>query len=210
MKKKTPYQYKLSDRAITLLNKRAVRRFSETKSKLSLLRFDELNVIRLVKALYEQLEADNQEVFLDLARMVYERTMKELDEKQFWEEVTELWLLDFLSKDSHVTKYIYAHEVTRKREYVIEAVNAVPGKYAEMDKGLVRWSRFTGWYADLVADEAAMKAFHDAGIKRVKWNTEDDDRVCEHCRPLDGKVFDIDNAPPKQHPGCRCYYTAVR
>lgn len=209
MSKTIPYQYKAADRAIRLLNKRAVRRFSDTKSQLSLLKFDELTVIRLIKSLYEQLEADNQEVFLDLAQMVYERTMKDLDEKQFLEEVTELWLLDFLSQDSPVTKYIYAHEVTRKREYVTEAVNAAPDKATEMDKGLIKWSRFTGWYADLVADEAAMKAFKDSGVRRVRWNTEHDDRVCDVCGPLDGKIFDIDKAPPKQHPGCRCYYTAV-
>ena len=201
---------------------RAIKRFSETKSKLSLLRFDELNVIRLVKTLYEQLEADNLEVFLDLARMAYAQSRKQTilsrraarakrdaEEAQKWEELTELWLLDFLDRPNQVTKYIYTHEAERKREYTTEAVNAAQDKATELDKCLVRWSKFTAQYCDLVADEAALQAFKDVGVKRVRWNTEQDSRVCYICEPLDGKVFDIDKALPKQHWNCRCYYTTV-
>ena len=64
----------------------------------------------------------------------------------------------------------------------------------------------TATYADLVADEATLQAFKDAGVKRVRWRTEEDEKVCKYCRPLDGKVFDIDKVPPKQHWGCRCWF----
>lgn len=179
-------------------------------------------MIRLVKTLYEQLESDNLEVFLDLARMVYAQSHKQTilsrrvaraarsaDEDQEWEELTELWLLDFLEQPSPVTHYIYQHEVGRKREYTTEAVNAAQDKATELDKALIKWSRFTAEYADIITDEATLKAFKDGGVKRVRWNTEEDAKVCHICEPLDGKVFDIDKAPPKQHRHCRCYYTSA-
>lgn len=50
--------------------------------------------------------------------------------------------------------------------------------------------------------------FIDEGIKEgveyVRWVTEGDDRVCSECEELDGKVFPIDEVPPRFHSGCRC------
>lgn len=209
MKKKIPYQYQQADKSIKLLNKRAIRRFNETKSKLSLLKFDELTVIKHVKTLYEQLDSDNKEVFLDLAKMVYKRVINELEDRREEKEITEFWLLDFLDSSSPVTKYVYENEVTRKREYTTEAINASKDKALELSKALVRWSRMTAQYADLVADEATLKAFNDAGVKKVMWRIEDDDKVCKYCRPLDKQVFPIDKVPPKQHWRCRCWLEPV-
>ena len=58
----------------------------------------------------------------------------------------------------------------------------------------------------LRAHNEGRKVFYrQAGIKKVKWLTAQDERTCPVCRPLDGRVFGIDEAegPPK-HPGCRC------
>ena len=199
-----PNLYDLSDKAITLLNRRAIKRFSETRSRLGLLRFDELNVIRQVKELYNALDKDNREVFLDLSVMVYERT-----EPHGGKEPDEAWLAAFLKEYNPVTLYIYVNEVDRKREYAAESIIAASEKAEEFQRALKHWANFTAEYADLVTDAATVKAFKDAGVKRVIWHTEQDEKVCGECEPRDGKVYPIDKIPPKPHWGCRCVLEAV-
>lgn len=54
-----------------------------------------------------------------------------------------------------------------------------------------------------VADEI----FRDSGIKLIPiFNTEDDERVCPICSPLDGKEITDGEYPPR-HVGCRCWTT---
>lgn len=56
-------------------------------------------------------------------------------------------------------------------------------------------------------NQAALEQYRVAGVVRVKWLTGRDERVCDYCGPLDGKVFPIDDLPwgaPPIHPQCRC------
>ena len=58
----------------------------------------------------------------------------------------------------------------------------------------------------LRAHNEGRKVFYrQVGVTKVRWLITDDERTCDICRPLDGKVFGIDKVegPPK-HPGCRC------
>ena len=44
-------------------------------------------------------------------------------------------------------------------------------------------------------------------VKTVKFVTAHDDRVCEICRPLNGRTWDVNSSKIKQppvHPNCRC------
>ena len=75
------------------------------------------------------------------------------------------------------------------------------------------------------AYRAALMKIHEAGIKRVEVLTSKDERVCEHCQSMDGKVYDIkdalntmplpgancsDGSQKNPHGGrCRCVYLAV-
>jgi len=58
----------------------------------------------------------------------------------------------------------------------------------------------------LRAHNEGRKVFYrQVGVKKVKWLIADDERTCDICRPLDGKVFGIDEVEgPPRHPGCRC------
>lgn len=63
--------------------------------------------------------------------------------------------------------------------------------------------------------EANQMVFQQAGVKKRRWNTGNDELVCLICRPLNGKVVDI-NEPfpggimlPPAHPNCRCWITPV-
>lgn len=197
--------YKITDKAIELLNKRAVRRFSKAKDEAAEKRFDELSVIGIAKTLYADLEADNEEVFEDLAEMAYEQAEPHGEEKPNRD-----WLLALLLAYSAVTKYVYLHEVDRKRDRTAEAINSTTAKATEFKRGLMYWSQMTAQYADNVTDEATVKAFRDAGVERVRWITERDSKVCEKCRERDGKIYPINAIPPKTHWRCRCHLEAVR
>lgn len=157
-----------------------------------------------MKTLYAALDRDNREVFLDLARMVYARTKPNGGKKP-----DEAWLLAFLAEYNPVTLYIYDNEVDRKREYAAESIVAAKTKAEEFQRALKYWSRFSATYADLVTDEAVKKAFKDAGVERIRWVSEHDNKVCDTCEDRDGKIYPIDKVPPKSHIGCRCHLEPV-
>lgn len=58
----------------------------------------------------------------------------------------------------------------------------------------------------LRAHNEGRKVFYrQVGITKVRWLIADDDRTCPVCRPLDGKVFGIDEVEgPPRHCSCRC------
>lgn len=198
--------YALSDKTIQRLNRLAVRRFRDAQVQCGagLLPFDELNVIQTVRKLYADLDADNRKAFLDLAILVYKNAEPHGDRPP-----DEDWMDDLLLEYDQVTKYVYANEVSRKRDYTTEAVIAAVDKDKEFKRGLLHWGRFTATYSDIVTDRAVIKAFKDAGVERVRWLTEEDNRVCETCDERHGKIYPIDKIPPKPHVGCRCRLEAV-
>lgn len=52
-------------------------------------------------------------------------------------------------------------------------------------------------------DEAFKRYCKETGVKKVKRNETLDNRICDECRELHGKVFDLDKAPGIIHPLCR-------
>ena len=53
-------------------------------------------------------------------------------------------------------------------------------------------------------------ALKDAGVEEVEWVTQQDEKVCAECEPLDGQIFKIDKVPMlPRHYGCRCYIIPV-
>jgi SPP1 gp7 family putative phage head morphogenesis protein len=58
------------------------------------------------------------------------------------------------------------------------------------------------------SNQGALAVYRQYDVKRVRWLTALDERVCRICGPLHGKVFPIDNIPfggPPAHPRCRCF-----
>jgi SPP1 gp7 family putative phage head morphogenesis protein len=55
------------------------------------------------------------------------------------------------------------------------------------------------------ANQAALRRYQQQGVARVVWIAGADDRCCDECIALNGKIFDISNVPdiPK-HINCRC------
>lgn len=197
--------YELSDRAAKLLNRKAIKRFDKAKRDCNLLHIDELNVIKTITQLYKDLAADNEQTFFDLAILAYQDA-----QPHGKKEPDKSWLLALLDSYDPVYLVVYTNEVERKRDRLIEGVIAAPNKTKEFRRGLSLWVRFTGHELDRVTDEATLKAFRDAGVKKVRWRTEEDDKVCKICGPKDKKVYSIDNIPAKPHPNCRCWLEAVK
>lgn len=197
--------YALTDKAIELLNKKATKRFEDAKDEAAQTGFDELNVLEVTRTLYQDLARDNQQVFLELAQERYQET------EPHGEEPPDLaWLLALLAAYNAVTKVIYDNDVDRKRQYTAEGINSSTAKVTEFRRGLHYWADLTSTYADIVTDESTLKAYRDAGVRRVRWVTAGDEKVCETCRERNGKVYSINSIPPKPHRRCRCVYEPVR
>lgn len=56
-------------------------------------------------------------------------------------------------------------------------------------------------------DEAFRRFCKEVGVKKVKRNEVLDAKTCEECSKLDGKVYDLDDAPEGVHPCCRGFNT---
>lgn len=197
--------YDLADKATELLNRKAVKRFEDAKNQAAQTGFDELNVLEVTRTLYDRLKQDNQEIFLELAGERYQEA------EPHGEEPPDLaWLLALLAAYNAVTKVIYENDVDRKRQYTAEGINSSTAKVTEFRRGLHYWAGLTADYADIVTDESTLKAYRDAGVRRVRWVTAGDERVCETCRERNGKVYSINAIPPKPHRRCRCVFEPVK
>ena len=197
--------YRLADAATELLNRRATKRFEDAKDKAAKDGFDELSVLSVARELYDQLEADNRQVYLELAQERYQEA------EPHGEEPPDLaWLLALLAAYSAVSKVVYNNEVDRKRQYTAEGINSSTAKVTEFRRGLHYWADLTATYSDIVTDESTLKAYRDAGVKKVRWVTAGDEKVCETCRERNGKVYSINSIPHKPHRRCRCVFEPVR
>ena len=197
--------YGLTDKAIDLLNRRAVKRFEDAKDEAAQMGFDELNVLEVTQTLYQDLARDNQKIFLELAQERYQET------EPHGEELPDLaWLLALLAAYNAVTKVIYDNDVDRKRQYTAEGINSSTAKVTEFRRGLHYWADLSSTYADIVTDESTLKAYRDAGVKKVRWVTAGDEKVCETCRERNGKIYSINSIPPKPHRRCRCTFQPVK
>lgn len=197
--------YRLADKAIDLLNSLAVKRFEDAKDEAAQKGFDELNVLEVTRTLYDQLRKDNQDVFLELAQERYQEA------EPHGEKPPDLaWLLALLAAYNAVTKVIYDNDVDRKRQYTAEGINSSTAKVTEFRRGLHYWADLTATYGDIVTDESTLKAYRDARVKKVRWVTAGDEKVCETCRERNGKIYSINSIPPKPHRRCRCVYEPMR
>lgn len=51
---------------------------------------------------------------------------------------------------------------------------------------------------------ASVERYKESGVKKIRWVTAHDERVCPHCGAMEGKIFDIDKVPHIMHPRCHC------
>lgn len=205
-----PKPYRLADIAIRQLNRSTVHRSEQCRNALK--GFDELNVFKQVTALYASLDKDNKRKFRELFIARYCEMFpyfgKKPPDEDLLDDLVDLYLSGLLSEPNELTRYTYDTEVLRKRDRAIESINAAPSlseKDLEFDKAMRYWSQQTGFYIDIVADDAAIMAMKRNGVKKVRWITQGDEKVCKECWDRNDKIYDIDAVPEKTHVRCRCW-----
>lgn len=198
--------YDNADKAIRAMNRQNLKEFG----KLKLAKWDELNVVRAVGKTYDDSVRMAKRRYYEIAFEAFIVAMLEarIDNKDATQKAEEVitndWILDMLEEVDPVTLYAFMPETERKKQRLIEALAVATNRNAEIDKALRYWTQQIGQYADNSVFRARLEAFRQTGIEQVIWVTQEDDRVCEDCEPLDGQIFDVDNVPDPPHWGCRC------
>ena len=204
-------RYDTADKAIRDMNRRNLRAFDRLKT----LQFDQLNILRSVRKVYSDSVKLAKLWFLRIATDAYIEALvlagidrKEAEEKAE-DDITEDWILDMFEEYDPVTLYQFLPEAERKKDRLVEALIASHNNNVEVDKALRLWTLQVTQYAEKSVDEATVDGYEDAGVKKVKWITERDEKVCSVCRERDGKIYPIDKIPPKPHYRCRCIWIPV-
>ena len=199
--------YDYCDRAIKDMNRRNIRLFDRLKT----LKFDELNILRTTTKVYEDSVRIAKRRFKDIYFDAYLAAAKECGKKlkDPDDDILEDWLLDMLEDYDAVTHYRFNEETERKKARTAEALVATKVDSREVERALRLYTLQIVAYADRSVLDGRIQAFKDAGIKRVRWHTYGDERVCKECDDLDGKIFPIDECPDRVHLRCRCWVSAA-
>ena len=203
--------YDRADKAIKEMNRRNLKAFNQLK----LAKWDELNVIRKVNGVYDDSIRMAKRRYYEIAVEAYIVAMIEAKKtnreatRMADESITNDWILDMLEEVDPVTLYAFLPEAERKKARLIEAATVAADNGREIDRALRYWTVQIAQYADNSVYRARLQAFRDAGIRRVKWVTQKDARVCEDCDELDEQIFLLEEVPPPQHIHCRCVTVPV-
>ncbi len=191
--------YDYADKILTLLFKQFIELFDNLKVNFFL---DELNVFEKVNSLYEEIDELSQMWLTNIAAKAYKdaggKDASVIDRQWLTEKV--------LGEYDKVTKYVYTNEVDRKRSRLAEALMTGENLNGEADKALKLWSAMISQYAITAVDTATLAAYGSLGVREVVWKSISDGRRCKVCMERDGRVYLINEAPPKPHIGCRCYF----
>jgi len=181
--------YKYADKEVAKLNRYFIQEFLRFQA----VKADELSVLKSAKLMYERLDKKTRRAFVRIAK----------DKNP---DITVAEALFLLAEYDPVTKYVYEHEVERKRSRLAESYIASGGDSKEVKKALRLWSNMVRQYSISVADKALILACKKVGVKSVKWITEEDEMRCSECADRHNKIYKIDKIPPKPHLNCRCYF----
>jgi SPP1 gp7 family putative phage head morphogenesis protein len=193
--------YSKTDKTISYLNKQYAKLFRQLTS------FDELNVIDVSREIYREVLRDVKQESARLVKAVY-KSYRENGETISSKDANALVLALMLAYNP-VTKYVFKNELDRKRARFAEGVisSDTPREEVELAKRLLMG--MSKQFEDDVTFETVIRAYKDDGVEKVRWITEADDRRCSECKSRHGKVYSIDDIPPKPHRYCRCYVEKV-
>jgi hypothetical protein len=173
-----------------------------------------------------------QQLMKDIGRSQYDDLT---DAKKRRERFEDIFILVLFDESDPITGYILGNEVERKRERLYEQIvsikshktaeqkvgsqetdygdTIVPSQDAEIRKAFDRaynlWSHMVQEYSVRAVDVARLMAYEDMGVKRVQWNAEIDNKVCDECLSRHGRKYLLHRVPAKPHWNCRCWLTAV-
>lgn len=191
--------YDYSDAISALLNRKFIRVFAKLKTRLPI---DEINLLESVNLVYEEAEKITKKKLLQIAKRKYRELGGE-------DTIDVIWLNDFLGSVNSTTGYIFLNEVDRKRSRCFESLVKSQNRAKDVRTALRYYSSMATQYTIDVADAAAVEAYKSQGVKKVRWRSYADYKVCKTCFERDKKIFDINKLPSK-HWNCRCWLEAVK
>lgn len=167
----------------------------------------------------EQTEKENmQQGFLE----VYENTLKQLEVPDF--SIPNRKLMEKLMQEPWRGGYFSSRLWTNQKR-LASAMNAIlttglqQGKSVTnmavelnmaMGKGFNEAHRLVRTETMHYLNSAVLQSYRDSGVKKVQFWAAEDERTCEICGAMHGKIYDIDKAPILPiHPNCRCTYLPV-
>lgn len=198
--------YEFVEKSIELLKKSCQADFNN--SRLRLLKLDELNVLEVRKEsnrLFKNLRKESESFFMGL--IFYLSEQEKFDVEQYD-------LRRMLSLYNPVLLYSFDTEFERKRARYFEAILAIgdmknPRILEEQKKNIRYWINQVEETAIDIERMIFLDEARKRGVKKVRWVTSGDEKVCANCADLNGMVFDIGNVPNRSHIGCRCQLKEV-
>lgn len=197
--------YDTADKYMLVIERKMVRMFVDYKS--IIIGFDELNILKYTRKLYESLRTVCEYYFLLIAKEVYQKNGGQNS------LISKRWLKPILVRVNPVTLYSYTKETNRKRDSLIEAIIALKEQGEDYEENIRRammaYQKIVEHFCDYVTDVAYIDALIERGVTKVMWMTEKDGRTCKICKGLDGQIFSIADIPVKPHANCRCWVEPV-
>lgn len=184
--------------------------------------FDELNVLNTRKTtakMYKRLSEKNEKLYLDCGYFAYVFAFRQAASLGFSgkrRKIDAKWVESYLQEYNPVTRYDYVKETERRRMRLNECIltdrefDSREMFQADVRRSASYWWQQTTQYGINACDAAMRDAFQDSGVKKVRWVTKGDKRVCKECKKRNGVVYSIDRVPRKTHYGCRCILEPVK
>ena len=174
--------------------------------------FDEMNILQTKKhinKLYKDIFKTIKKEYVSILNPLYQEIYDEALALGFdgdLEDLDEAWIEEFFDEYNEVTKYVFKNEIDRKKSRLFEALVASTKEKMQSYKTAENlMKRQIKQSAIDLEDSVTKKVYKNTNIQKVMWVAEQDYKTCGVCSELDGEVFNLEDAPPKQHINCRCY-----
>ena len=210
--------YRLADKLLEQLKKLIRREFN----RLGIIGFDELNASRVsleTTELFGRLMHENERLYLKVAQKAYADAVAAARAAGYegtdGNRINAAWVAALLGAYNFVSGYLYESEADRKRLRLGEQMMTAreyqnrPLYNDSTRRTANLWWTQSAHYMLEAVDNATIDGYKDSGVGKVMWQTNIDGKECSVCRERNGKIYDIDNKPPKAHLRCRCQYVPV-
>lgn len=176
-----------------------------------------MNIVQTKKhvhKLYNKIYKTVRQEFLKIINEIYQVIYDEAVAMGFDGDIRDLdeaWIDEFFDSYNPVTMYVFSNEIDRKESRLFEAL--VSNELEKLKSYAYAERLITSQieqYAIELEDSIARVVYEDTKVKKVMWVAEQDHKTCSDCNELDGQIFELNNAPPKQHYNCRCYLIPVK
>jgi SPP1 gp7 family putative phage head morphogenesis protein len=172
-------------------------------------------LVTLLTPRLEQMAYSSMRLAADKARITFNSELSNAQAAHWARQYTDELLQQLSTTNEHIVGQALESWISR------------PGATLDDLKRVLFDAGFNDRRADLIAVTETTRAYSEgeqveyvsSGISRWRWNTNNDEVVCQFCGPLNGTIVTIGEAfgmfrgirvtKPPYHPGCRCWMSPV-